>query len=193
LDFDNVGLSPDQFTDLVHEVCRGLTNDGFVVENREVFKGAMRSYVRFPKLLFDLDLSHDEEEKILIQMDTTSHDYHYESEVKLLNKLDVFAPIRVTPPSILLSQKIVAAMGRKRAKGRDFFDITFLWSFAQPDYGYLEHKLGVTTFSEVKALMAKTVGEFDFNALAADVSPFLFNPVDSKRVEMFMDFWKNAG
>lgn len=75
LDFDNFGLSQDEFSLLTQEVRRGLVKRGYRVEIRNVFKGAYRCYVKIPKILFDNKIASLEEEKIMIQIDTMPHDF----------------------------------------------------------------------------------------------------------------------
>src|SRR3989339_1701794 len=52
LDFDNFGLTEKQFETLVGEVKKALELQGYEVETRNVFKGAYRSYIKIPKVLF---------------------------------------------------------------------------------------------------------------------------------------------
>ena len=188
LDFDNFSFTEEQFADLASEVKKGLELQGYEVEIKNVFKGAYRSYIRMPNVLFDNEMSNLKEEKIMIQIDTASHSFHYEKDTKILNKFDVFTQIFTTPIDILLAQKIYAALNRSRAKGRDFFDIVFLFPQTKPNYEYLEKKLGIKNGRELKeALLAKTE-DLDFNDLAKDVEPFLINGSDSKKVKLFREY-----
>jgi predicted nucleotidyltransferase component of viral defense system len=188
LDFDNFTLTEEQFADLANEVKRGLELQGYEVEIKNVFKGAYRSYIRLPNVLFDNDMSNLKEEKIMIQIDTVPHVFDYKKDTKILNKFDVFTQIFTTPIDILLSQKIYAALNRSRAKGRDFFDIVFLFPQTKPNYEYLDKKLGIKNGSELKeALLAKTA-EFDFDDLAKDIEPFLINGDDGKKVKLFREY-----
>jgi len=150
IDLDNFGLSWTEFESVVQKVERILTLEGFAVEIRNVAKGAYRCYLKFPALLYEQGLSPLQEEKILIQVDTTTQGYTYQPEIVLLNKFDVFTEIRVTPLNILLSQKIYTAVNRKRPKGRDFYDITFLSGRTKPDLGFLNQKLGVDTAERLR-------------------------------------------
>lgn len=188
LDFDNFGLTEDQFTALSVQVKQGLELLGYEVEIKNVFKGAYRSYIRMPKVLFDNNMSNLQNEKILIQIDTVPHAFDYTRDITILNKFDVFTQIYTTPIDILLSQKIYAAINRPRTKGRDFFDIVFLLPQTSPNYEYLEKKLGVKNGQELKQLLLSKVASFDFDALAQDVEPFLVNASDSKKVKMFIPY-----
>jgi hypothetical protein len=148
-----------------------LTLEGFAVEIRNVAQGAYRCYLKFPPLLYEQGLSPLQEEKILIQVDTTAQGYIYQPEIILLNKFDVFTEIRVTPLNILLSQKIYTAVNRKRPKGRDFYDITFLSGRTKPDLGFLNRKLGVATAERLRKEISARIAAYDFKNLAVDVAP----------------------
>lgn len=188
LDFDNFGLTEKQFISLVDEVEEGLELQGYEVEIKNVFKGAYRSYIRMPNVLFNNKISNFQDEKIMIQIDTMPHDFDYIKDLKILNKFDVFTQIYVTPLDILLSQKIYAAINRSRAKGRDFFDIVFLLPQTKPNYEYLEKKLGIKNGQELKRALTTKTSDFDFDELAKDVEPFLINTDDSKKVKMFIPY-----
>lgn len=188
LDFDNFGLNQDEFTLLSKEVENGLIKQGYKAEARNVFKGAYRCYVKLPKILFNSDLSGFKEEKIMIQIDTMSHNFKYMPDKKILNKFDVFTQINVTPPDILLSQKIYAILNRKRAKGRDFFDVIFLLQTTKPNYEYLKIKTGVGDNKELKKAMLSYVKEIKMDEVIKDVKPFLFNPSDSEKIKMFKKY-----
>jgi predicted nucleotidyltransferase component of viral defense system len=192
IDLDSFGLSWSEFKEVIQKVNRFLTLEGFEVEVKNIAKSAYHFYMRFPTLLYEQGLSPLPEEKILIQVDTTAQGYTYKPEIILLNKFDVFAEIRVTPLEILLSQKIFTAVNRKRPKGRDFYDITYLSSRTKPDLGFLNKKLGIKTAEGLRKEISARIAEYDFKDLADDVAPFLMNQDDIKRVEKFCEFWKQV-
>jgi predicted nucleotidyltransferase component of viral defense system len=189
IDLDNFGLSWSEFEEVMDKVSRFLSLEGFEVEVKNVEKGAYHCNLRFPELLYEQGISPFPGEKILVQVDTTCQGYEYQPENFLLNKFDVFTEIRVTPLDILLSQKIYTAVNRKRPKGRDFYDITFLASRTKPDYGFLYQKLGVNNENELKDKIQSRIADYDFKAIADDVTPFLINQNEVKRVEKFPEFW----
>ncbi|MCU0652962.1 MAG: nucleotidyl transferase AbiEii/AbiGii toxin family protein [Candidatus Pacebacteria bacterium] len=191
LDFDNFGLGEEQFTGIADEIKKGLGSQGYKVEIKNVFKGAYRSCIKMPDVLFDNELSDLRQEKIMIQIDTASHDFAYERDLKIINKFDVFTQIYTTPIDVLLSQKIYAALNRSRAKGRDFFDIVFLLPQTKPDYGYLQAKLGIKNGGELKDALISKTADFDFDELAKDVEPFLINVADAKKIKMFIPYIKS--
>ena len=193
LDFDNFGLSEIEFGKIAETIQKGLEAQGLKVEMSTVSKGAFRCNIRLPKILFENELSGYPEEKILIHIDTIAHHFDYESDKKILNKFDVFSEIFVTPPDIILSQKFYAAVNRKRAKGRDFFDIIFLLSRTKPNYAYLKEKIGVSNETELRARLEAEFKKLDFKELGRDVKAFLFNPADVKRVELFPEYIRQVG
>jgi len=191
LDFDNFGLSQEQFSKLADEIKKSLELQGYTVEIKNVFKGAFRSYIRMPNVLFDNEMSDLKEEKILIQVDTVPHAFDYEKESQILNKFDVFTQIYTTPLDLLLSQKIYAALNRPRAKGRDFFDIVFLLPQTKPNYEYLDKKLGIKNGKELKEILINKTVDLNFDELADDVKNFLINESDEKKVKMFVQYIKS--
>lgn len=99
----------------------------------------------------------------------------------------------VTPPDLLLAQKLYTLVNRPRAKGRDYFDIVFLFSQGyQPNYAYLEAKMSAGTPELLRAAISKLLSRVDLTELAADVRPFLFNPDDDRRVRYFQEFWEQV-
>jgi hypothetical protein len=185
LDFDNRGLEEEDFGSVPDIVRRELTLDGYQVVIKNVFKGAYHCYVNFPGLLFEQGLSGHKEERILIQLDAQPQGYAYAPDKFLLNRFGMFRYINIVPPSLLLSQKIFAALNRKKEKGRDFFDIVFLMAKTTPDYEYLKDKIGIQDKDELVAALRARIEGLDMKGLARDVEPFLFEPSARDRVGFF--------
>jgi len=192
IDFDNFGLTEAEFKELSKEIKKKLELEGYKVEIRQIYKQAFHCYVRFPDILYENKLSPHKQEKILVQMDTLSQGFDYQSERKMLNKFDVFTHIKSAPLDLLLSQKLLAALERKRAKGRDFYDVVFLLSKIRPNYNYLKQKLNIANAQSLKKTMIKRYKGLDFKQLANDVRPFLFFEKDTKKIEQFKEFWEQA-
>ena len=189
---DNFGLSWEDFDKLVKVVQAFLELEGFTSEIRSVERGAFHCYIKFPGMLFQNNLSPYKGEKILIQLDTFAQGYEYKPELIILNKFDVFSEIRVTPLNILLSQKIYTSINRKRPKGRDFYDIVMLLRKTKPDFGFINHTMGINSSGKLREEILESIEGYDFNLLAQDVAPFLVSQNDVKRVTKFKDFWKKV-
>jgi len=192
IDLDQFDLSWDAFGEMIRKVERFLTLDGFVVEVHEVAKGAFHCYLRFPELLYGQGLSPLLGQKLLIRLDSAAQGYDYQPDVKILNKFDIFTEVRTAPLPVLLSHKIYTAVNRKRLKGRDFFDITFLLARTKPDYGFLDQKMGVNSPDHLREAFLERIELFNFDALAEDVAPFLIDRAQVKRVRLFRTFWEQA-
>jgi predicted nucleotidyltransferase component of viral defense system len=192
LDFDNFGLSFTQFDGLLKTACRDMEYKGFLIEYRVVEKGAYHCYIRFPEILHQSGLTADAGRKILIRIDSEAKERIYVPVKVFLNKYAVYRQILAAPAGILLAQKMMTVLNRKREKGRDIFDISYLMGFAAPDFVYLEKLLGLDRVEFLRRFEER-LGELDMNALARDVEPFLFAPEQQERVTTFRDYWNKSG
>jgi predicted nucleotidyltransferase component of viral defense system len=193
LDFDNFNLTMDDFNGITSIVKTELERLGYEIEMRNVKKGAYHCYIRFPEILFNEGLTQHKEEKILIRLDTEAHNFSYKPDQHLLNKFDVFTQINTTPKDILLAQKFYAVINRKRNKGRDFFDIVYLLSQEQtPNYKYLFEKIGIDSPEVLRQEIINKCAQINMNEMAQDVSPFLFNKKDEKKVLLFSKYMEQV-
>jgi predicted nucleotidyltransferase component of viral defense system len=189
LDFDNFGLTFVQFEKALQKTCRDMEIKGFLIEYRTVERGAYHCYIRFPKILYESGISADLREKILIRIDTELKERFYEPQRYLLNKFTIYRQILTAPLSILLSQKMMTVMQRKREKGRDLFDVSILLGVAQPDFDYMASYLNLEK-KEILEQFTRRVKELDLDFLAKDVEPFLFSPEQKERVLTFQEYWQ---
>ena len=189
LDFDNFGLSFAQFEEMLKTACRDMEYKGFLIEYRIVEKGAYHCYIRFPEVLHQSGLTPDAGRKILIRIDSEAKERFYEPEKVFLNKFAIYRQILVAPANILLAQKMMTILYRKREKGRDIYDVSFLMGFAVSDFVYIEKNLGMDQ-AEFLRRFDERLGELDLNFLARDVEPFLFAPEQQERVTTFRDYWR---
>lgn len=193
LDFDHFGINENHFKEVSSIIQKGLENEGYKVEIRQVLKSAFHCYIKFPGLLFAHGLSGFKEEKILIQLDTEPQNFDFKPQVHLLNKFDVITKIFVTPPDLLLAQKFTALCERKRTKGRDFYDISFLLSKSiKPNFEYLSIRLNTDSPEKLIQRIENLIRNVDLKEMANDVRPFLINPEDEKRILYFPEILTNA-
>ncbi|MFH1715487.1 MAG: nucleotidyl transferase AbiEii/AbiGii toxin family protein [Elusimicrobiota bacterium] len=190
LDFDNLGLDKEKFNDLSIIIKRSLELGGYAVEIKNTLKGAFRCYVKLPGLLFEQGLSQHKDETIMIHVDTEPQNFDYQADKIILNKFDVFLRINVVPIDVLLSQKIYAIFHRKRTMGRDFYDTVFLLGRTKPNMDYLREKMGIKSGKELEDKILKFCMKLNFEQLAKDVEPFLFDPNEAKKVLMFSEYIK---
>lgn len=188
LDFDNFGLTKEDFIGMSEVIKTQLALEGYEVEIKNTFKSAFRCYIKVPRVLFENKISPLENENIVIQVDTLPHDFDFVPDVFVLQKYDVFRNIKVTPKKTILSQKVGAILGRKRAKGRDFYDMVYLMGITDFDYEYLDEKLNIKNAKELKELLLKVSENLDFKSLVSDVAPFLINQDEKNYVLNFRQY-----
>jgi hypothetical protein len=99
----------------------------------------------------------------------------------ILDKFDVYRSILATPAEIILSQKFITLLERKREKGRDVYDISYLMGLTKPDYNYLEQIIGTKTSKELKEKVLERCQNLDLEALAEEVEQFLLEPEKGKQ------------
>lgn len=191
LDFDNLGLRPSDFKDLVSQIIKRISRQGYSIESRVITKKAFRAYLKFPGILYDNKITRHKQEKLTIQIDMEPQDFQYSKVQFILNKFDVFQRINTVPVDLLLSQKILCVFNRPRLIGRDFYDIMFLLGKTRPNFFYLEEKLGIRNSDTLKERLLEKCKYVYFDRLARDVSPFLFDPNDAKKISLFQDYIKN--
>lgn len=189
LDFDNFGLTFGQFEQAIQKTCRDMEAKGFLVEYRPVERGAYHCYLRFPEILYKSGISPDAGQKILIRIDTERKERFYEPQRYLLNRFTIYRQIITATLSILLSQKMMTVMQRKREKGRDLFDVSILLGVARPDFDYIARYLGIGK-KEIIEQFTRRLEELDLEYLARDVEPFLFSPEQKERVLTFREYWR---
>lgn len=188
LDFDNFGLSVDECAVLTQKVQKDLEEIGFQVQFRNVFKGAYHCYFKFSDLLFRYGFSPHDNEKILVRLDTVRQNFDFVPETAVIDNFGMFFEVKHNPKDILLSQKFIAALERNRSKGRDFYDITYLMGLTKPNFDYLSQKAGIASLSELKEKLLARCAEINFEEMAKDVAPFLFDAHDAIRITKFKQY-----
>lgn len=190
LDFDNRGISKEEFPELAGKIKRSLELEGYKVELKNSTDGVFRSYIKIKEILYKYGLSQHPAEKLTIQLDMEPQDFEYNPDKKIINKFDIFIRGNIVPLDILLAQKITAIFTRPRAMGRDFYDTIFLLGQTKPNIKYLHDKLKINDYAELKKKLIRKIRNLDFKKLAEDINPFLINPKDKKRVLLFKEYIK---
>ena len=188
LDFDNFGLSYRDFEQVLEKVIADMKNKGFEIEFRLLKKGAYHCYLKFPKLLFENNLSDHQDEKILTRIDTVRKNQLNKPISFILNGFGVYRKILVNSQEVILSQKIITVIERKRSKGRDYYDVSYLLGKTEPDFDYLEAILKIKKKDAVKNKLLEMADKNNLNDLAKDVRPFLIDKNGSDRVLGFREY-----
>jgi len=187
LDFDNFGLAFEDFEILLKRAVANMEDKGFDLEFRLVEKGAYHCFIKFPQILSENGLPQQPGEKILVRVDAVRKEKLFESKQHILDSFAVYRRILVNAPDIILSQKIIAILERKRAKGRDFYDVSFLLGLGDPNFEYIEKRKGIKRNDLLSALL-KRIDELNMPLLVKDVLPFLQKPSDQERILSFREY-----
>ena len=188
LDFDNRSIAKKEFEQLSVLIGKKLNLEGYSPDIKNIFRTAYRSSLRIPDVLYDNKISGHREEKLLINIDAEPQNFSYAPDKLIINKFDIFLRINVVPLDLLLSQKIYAIFARKRMMGRDFYDTVFLFSKIKPNFEYLSLKLKIQNMDELKKRLLQKCRTINFTILAKEISPFLFNTTDAKKILYFRDY-----
>lgn len=193
LDFDNDGLTREEFEQTLEKVATGLKLLDYPCEITFTHKAAYHCAVRFPSLLYKYELSGHKEARLMIKVDTEAQGFAYTREVRRVVGFGVAADVAVVPLDLLCAMKVAAVLGRRRPKGRDYYDLSWCLRRTTPNYGYLGARLGIDTPQALRARVAAHTAAFDFDALARDVRPFLLRDEDVAAVAGFRESWAGVG
>lgn len=186
LDFDAKTI--DNFDNLLETVLKDMENKDFSLEFRTSQQNIYHCYIKFPHILYDLGLTPHQDEKLLIKIDVSLEDSHANNSF-LLNNYNVFRRISVASPNTLLSQKLLTILQRKRPKGRDLYDVIFLWGLAEPDQDYLLKKSG-KTLPQILSEISDYASKLNLKTMQKEVLPLLLNTSDAEKVTLFQDYIK---
>lgn len=189
LDFDVRGMSEQEFMNMTDDILSFLRRSGLNVEARDKQNArlsAFRRNIYFPQLLFDLQLTGHKEERFLLKIEAQDQGVPYEPKMVNVSGCGFFFPLPVPPDDILLSMKLSALL--TRAKGRDFYDVMFLFSQTEPNYAFLEKKACIGNLAQLKAALHETLAKTDLNVRKRDFGHLLFSERNAERILRFGDF-----
>lgn len=189
LDFDCKDFPESAFNNMTDDIVNFLRRNGLRVElkeNRRILN-AFRSNLIFPGLLYELGLSGHREERFLIKLECQDQQYKYENQMTDIKGCGYFFPMPVPPLPILCSMKIAAMLDRK--KGRDFYDVMFLLSQTEPDFGYLKDKSNISDINQLKREVGKVVDSIDLKNKVRDFEHLLLNKDNAKRILRVQEFF----
>lgn len=192
LDFDNRGVSASEFRTLSGEVVQRFALENVACDLVVKEHQGMTAVFRFTDMLQRWGLTGHRDSVLRIKVDTQPQNLDVAPERRILSRLDVFVPVLLTPPSVLLAQKFTALLNRPRTMGRDLYDISWLLGQTKPDYAYLEAKAGIPDTAHLRQAVLDKLATLDIAALRTDVLPFLPSPAEAERVTLFADIIRMA-
>lgn len=190
LDFDCFSLSRDEFMGITGSLISRLSAEGFKLiaedKSKDLSLNAYRRTLSFPGLLYNLRLTGHKEKRFHIKIEAEPHNFEYKSDRTVIQKFNVLTMITTTPADILLSMKIAAML--ERQKGRDFYDVMYLWGRTEPNYGYLRAKFGINSEEELKSRILEVCKSIDFVWKSRDFEKLVYNTEEIRKLQIFPEY-----
>lgn len=184
LDFDNLGLSDAAVDRLLAEVVRRFMAENIQIELVTTHREEKNYYeLRFPSLLFDLQISANDKEKLKIKVDYASFWRGQRPEQVLFNRYGQIAQVSTNPIDQLLVQKLAAYVQRSQTQPRDIYDV--VWLYAQG--ARLDQEFMAA--NGLEEIVAEAKDKFHREGITQGMRerlrPFLFVPENLIRLDLF--------
>lgn len=183
LDFDNLGLGRDKLDKLITGTTEEFLRENIEVEvSAKLKEGISYHSLRFPRLLFDLKLTTNPREKLMIKIDYSNRWTGQKPETALLAKYGFIEQIITNPLSQIMVQKLAAYVTRTKTQPRDMFDLVWLYSRgAQPDKEFMK----ANSLEDVIDRARKKFGaEGASESIVRRLRPFLFDEKEIRKVKL---------
>lgn len=186
LDFDNLGLTNQQIISLVEKVVNDFKLENIEAElHSNIQAGKTYFELRFPNLLFELRITTNPREKLMIKVDYSDNWKGQRIENILMNKYGFIENIQTNDINQVIVQKLTAYVERKQTQPRDIYDVVWLYTQGvklNEDFLRINGK---------QNLLKEAKNKFNKEGLSAGFSrklaPFLFNEKEIKKLEFFSD------
>jgi len=177
IDFDNFGLGAKQTKELLEKAASEFKKENFNLEfDFKKTKSGGTAKMKFPDLLYQLKISQNPKEKLMIKIDFTNQP-RVETEVLLLARFGMSERVITNTLPVLLSQKFRALISRKQTRGRDFYDIFWLLRKGIKPNLVILQSLGINKqeefFSKIKEIYQREKKNIPF--FKRQIRPFLIN------------------
>lgn len=184
LDFDNLGLTNQQVAGLVDKTVKLIKKENIALELKSTIRGKKTYFeLKLPQLLFDLKISTNPKEKLMIKVDYSDLWRGQQPEAVLFNRYGFLEMVPALPLNQAIVEKLAAYVNRRQTQARDVFDAVWLFSQgARPDKEFMQ-KNHLTNVAKKAA--AKWQGELGKTVLRRRLEPFLFDVAEARKLELF--------
>ncbi|MBU0579401.1 nucleotidyl transferase AbiEii/AbiGii toxin family protein [Patescibacteria group bacterium] len=184
LDFDNHGLKQIEVEKIVQAVVNGFLLENIQLEFKSVAKGKKTYFtLKFPNLLYDLKITTNPKEKLMIKVDYNDH-WQLKTKVVLMNKYGFVEQVVTNQFSEILRQKLTAYVGRKQIQPRDMYDI--VWIFGQQPELFDFKKIKELGFRQLFVNVDERLAEVGVTMqMKKRLRPFLFNEAEVRKLDFF--------
>lgn len=186
LDFDTLKISQTQIDNLMKQVYTRLLKENIAVDfYRNVTARKIHYELRFKDLLYQLDITRNKEEKLMVKFDFESFWQGLGGEVILLNRYGILASVVSLSFDQILVQKLFAYINRKQTLPRDVYDIVWLMAQrAKLDKDFIQkNQLPNDLIVQVQKKFQKEKNQL--KNFKAKLSPFLINERNIDKLDFF--------
>lgn len=189
LDFDNLGLKRPELDTLMTETAQQLMGENIAVEiSAKLKEGVTYHELRFPKLLFDLKITTNPREKLMIKIDYSTQWKGQKPEAMLLSKYGFIEQIMTNPLPQVMAQKLAAYVNRKQTQPRDMYDIVWLYSRGvRPDKEFMKAN---RMSNLVERAREKFSREGATETMTRRLRPFLFDESEVRKIGLLDEVLK---
>jgi predicted nucleotidyltransferase component of viral defense system len=133
IDFSKLTSRNLEFDDLLKGIIKGFELENYKIGIKKCKeKTVLSAFIKFPSLLYELDLSPYQDENFSIKLEIDINPPQgANTEVTLIRKYILLNILHYDKAS-LFAGKIHAILSRKYTKGRDLFDL--IWMLANPEW-----------------------------------------------------------
>lgn len=127
LDFDMSNHTSNELDSLMKKTSQAIQKENIALDLYSNTTAKRKYYeFRFKDLLYELKLSSNSEEKLMIKFDFETFWRHQLQETILLNRYGFLTSVITIPLNQLFVQKLTAYLFRKETQPRDIYDIVWL-------------------------------------------------------------------
>jgi hypothetical protein len=172
------------FRGYLRAIRADLTPEGYTVELKVNDQKTVHSaFVRFPGLLYDLELSGQRSEVLAVKLEVDTNPPAGAGLATTVVRRFVVLQLQHHDKASLLAGKLHAILQRSYTKGRDLYDL--LWYLSDPAWpppnldllnnalAQTDWQAGTLTEANWRGRVRERLRRLDWNSLLADVSPFV--------------------
>lgn len=189
LDFDCKNFSDEKFSKMIDDVVSYCKKIGVLTESEIICKdnlSAYRAKITFIDLLQKLGLTGHKDKKFYMKIEAQDQNVDYKRELKMINRNGYCFGVMAPSDNVLCSMKLAAML--QRGKGRDFYDCMFLLPMAEPDFGFLDKKLFISSYKELLSNLDYELQRIDLKNKKNDFLNLVFNPTDTEKILYIKEF-----
>ncbi len=186
LDFDFVNIESSHIDALMNNLAKQLKQENIQVDfYRNKTEKRVYYELRFKDLLYELGISSNPEEKLVIKFDFEDFWRGQKRELVLFNRYGFLTEVATIPLDQILVQKLFAYLNRKQTLPRDLYDIIWLYSQgARVDWEYVKVNRIPKDFLK-KALIKFKQEEKSLKLLRRKLRPFLIDEDNIEKLSFF--------